>query len=277
MGILDEVLGNKTAEAKVEEETAETVEKERFPEEKMITPTQEEAEFSTEGTEINMDNKLPQDNRLDGISDKNEVKASGVIVHKFETPSRTMLTLKVMGGRKLDVSNFPEFVCYRDVKEAAKDYKPGDHVQIAGHLATFYNKKTEEYTDGVVAESIERTPTRLSRLTLEAGLGRQRDFPMAEFYFAGSIQRFEVTDNCLSLNMKTQEEGKKAVYFNCRMYYRDLESIAKYLKKGKKYRICAVGEIQTKKIEEEGKKPRYLQYNVISDISSIEEILSIKR
>lgn len=225
---------------------------------------------------IKMGNEEPKDNRLDSISDKNEVIASGAIVHKFDTPKSSLITLVVRGGNRLDIYNYPQFLLTGEAKEAAKDFKTGDHVQIKGYCMTFLNKKgdTAEYEDVIMGYAIERTKSRLAKLTLEQGLGSHRDIPTAEFFIAGTVVSFEIRNNSLHIVIKAVEEGKRPTYSNYYMYLNDFEKVMSILKKGK--RICAVGEIQTKKIEREGEKPLYIQRNVISDISSIENVLTIK-
>lgn len=273
MNLIDQIIGNDSVSESNQEKEVVIESPAKENEEELQMEVIEEEENEKKDVEVDMDATGHSDNRLDGISDHNEVVASGVIVHKFDAGSRTMLTLMVRGGRKLDIQNFPQFICYE--KELAENFNTGDHVQIHGHNVNLYSKKTESFSEGIVADKVERTPSRLAKLTLEQGLGSHRDFPTAEFYVAGTIRSTELRNNILRLVIRTKMEGEKAIHSTYYMYPRNIESVIPFLKQGR--RICAVGEVQTKKIEREGEKTLYQQHNVISDIQLIDDILSLKK
>lgn len=225
---------------------------------------------------LEMTNGVPADNRLDGISDKNYVVASGVIVNRYDAKNATLLTIMVRGGRKLDKRNYPQFVLTREVKDAAAELNTGDHVKITGVISSQRNPQTGEFKNVIRATSLERTKTKLAELTTERNLGKVRDVPTADFYVAGTIVKFEAFGKgVVRLVIKSKLENGHTVYGNYHYFAQELAGVIDELKVGN--RICAIGEVQTDKKETEGEKPKYFQTNVITDISSIENVLSIKK
>lgn len=223
-----------------------------------------------------MNDKNPVDNRLDGVSDNNYVIASGVIVNRFDAKNAVLLTLMTRGGRKLDKRNYPQFVLTGELREAAEGLRVKDHVQIKGVISSRKNPKTGEYLPVINATSIERTKSRLAELTNEQELGRVRGLPTADFYVVGTITKFEAYGKgVVHLVIKSILPDGKITYGSYYYFNNDLSGIINDLKVGN--RICAMGEIQTEKKEIEGEKPRYIQTNVILDISSVENILTLKR
>lgn len=226
---------------------------------------------------MEMRSGIPTDNRLDGISDANHVVASGVIVNRYDAKNAVLLTLMVRGGRKLDKRNYPQFVLTgKEVIEAADGLGTGDHVKITGVITTSKNLKTNEFNNVTRVMSIERTKSKLAELTSERNLGRVRDIPTADFFVAGTLAKVEVFGKgVVHLVIKSRLENGKTTYGSYHYFAQDLSQIINDLKIGN--RICAMGEIQTDKKEREGEKPVYIQTNVITDISSIENVLSIKK
>lgn len=216
-----------------------------------------------------------RDNRIDGISDKNEVIASGVIVNRFDTPKVTLITLMVRGGRKFDKRNYPQFTLNtEEVKEAAKDFKTGDHVTIHGYIATSLDKKNNEFKDIIRATSIERTKSKLKELTLES-IGKIRDIPTADFFVAGTVTKLEIFKNStVHMLIRTTVDGKSAVGSFLYFPY-SLEEHISDIQVGK--RVCVVGEIQTSVKKEENGKSIFSQTNVVTDVNTLENILKIQR
>lgn len=216
------------------------------------------------------------DNRLDEISDRNEVVARGVIVSRYDYKSAILIRLMVRGGRRLDKFNYPQFIFAKDAKEAVGDLSRGDHVTITGTMKSSMDKKTGEYKDVILASTIGRTQTKLTELTLERNLGRIRDIPTADFFVAGTVVKSETSGKgVIRLVLKCRLENGQIVYSNFVHFADNLSKVIEFVQVGK--RICATGEIQTNKPEPGEANPKHAQTNVITDISSIEDILSIKK
>lgn len=218
----------------------------------------------------------PVDNRVDGISDKNEVIASGVIVNRRDFDKVTYLTLMVRGGKKLDKKNYPCFTLLAKDKEKAEGLTTGDHVKIKAQIRTRKNPKENGFQESWVVTDIERTKSRLAELTLENELGRVRDIPVAEFLVIGTVVKSEIYGKgVVHLVVKSQTDEQHTTYGNFYAFPKDLSQVINDIQVGK--RVCMIGEIQTEKKEKENEKTQYLQSNVVNEISSVENILSIKR
>lgn len=222
------------------------------------------------------------------INDENKFEVEGVIIYKAELDKVTYLTVTVLGGKKRDHRNFPNFVLYGEAREAAKQFKKGDKITATGFARSRKYKDERNnpvYSQDLVITHIEKTKSLLEeQFGFEQG-GKLFDVPYSRFLVVGEVVNVNIMkNNIVKLVIHSITEGHYSNYIEYTFFARDLSENVDILKVGT--RVCAVGEIQTyesnieKRIvgkkaaenEETNKKKEKLrlQTNVILDIKKID-------
>lgn len=194
----------------------------------------------------------------------NEVIIRGHIVHIYEAPKATIITIST--GKFGDVVNYPKVILFGELREAAKKYQVHDNIKVTCNIQSSRREKDnkEFFSQALFAESIEDAPKELEE---EFGIkGSKPAPPINDVKIAGEVQDiFTPRKNLVKLVVRTRKNNRIS-FVKVSYYTKDVGKVMDEIRV--RDNVCGVGKIQTSRIEFKD-ETKYLETVVLRDLQKV--------
>jgi hypothetical protein len=194
----------------------------------------------------------------------NEVNIRGTIVHIYEAPKATIITVST--GRVRDVINYPKLILLGNTREQAKGFKVHDNITAVANIQSSRRQEGEKefYTQALYVESIERSPMELE---VDFGIKGSRYAPPKNVVkLSGEVfDIFTPRKYLIRVAIKTVKNNRISVVHTS-FFTKNVGEVMEKIRVRDK--VCGIGNIQTHK-RDAGGKTVFMETVVLSDFQKI--------